>query len=206
MFSNRNSLEAHAKGFWDYHSFITASALFQPYGFGTTYINWNFMGTKEIAAFLAHVGIKTSCGHKVATKEQLDWSLCCNKEMNSNSDYRDEHYKNAYPCALGVAYYGRWMKPIKEHQPSAHDVFTGYWTPTKNDTLAKRLSGFGATMNVLYGDLVCGKGDNESVNNIISHYLSYLDLMGVGREGARPHDVLSCAKQVVFNPSSSSSP
>ena len=61
MFSNRNSLEAHAKGFWDYHSFITASAHFQPYGFGTTYINWNFMGTKEIAAFLAHVGTKTSC-------------------------------------------------------------------------------------------------------------------------------------------------
>ena len=61
MFSNRNSLEAQAKGFWDYHSFVTASALFQPYGFGTTYINWNFMGTKEIAAFLAHVGTKTSC-------------------------------------------------------------------------------------------------------------------------------------------------
>ena len=60
MFSNRNSLEAHAKGFWDYHSFITASAHFQLYGFGTTYINWNFMGTKEIAAFLAHVGTKTS--------------------------------------------------------------------------------------------------------------------------------------------------
>ncbi|KAK7817343.1 chitinase-like protein 2 [Quercus suber] len=199
MFSNRNSLEAHAKGFWDYHSFITASAHFQPFGFG---------------------------GHKVTTKEQLDWSLCNNKEMNSNSDYCDEHYKNAYPCAPGVAYYGRgalpiywnynygkakyieqnstlafqvaiwkWMKPIKKHQPSTHDVFTGYWTPTKNDTLAKRVSGFVATMNVLYGDLVCGKGDNESMNNIISHYLSYLDLMGVGREEAGPHDVLSCAKQ-----------
>ena len=61
-------------------------------------------------------------------------------------------------------------------------------------------------MNVLYGDLVCGKGDNESMNNIISHYLYYLDLMGVGREEAGPHDLLSCAEQVVFNPSSSSSP
>ena len=88
--------------------------------------------------------------------------------------------------------------PIKKHQPSAHDVFIGYWTPTKNDTLAKRVSGFGATMNVLYGDLVCGKGDNEFMNNIISHYLYYLDLMDVGREAVGPHDVLSCAKQVVF--------
>ena len=37
--------------------------------------------------------------------------------------------------------------PIKEHQPSAHEVFIGYWKPTKDDTLGKRVSGFGATMN-----------------------------------------------------------
>ena len=61
MFLNRNSLEAHAKGFWDYHSFITASAEYEPYGFGTTYLNSNFFGTKEVAAFLAHAGTKTSC-------------------------------------------------------------------------------------------------------------------------------------------------
>ena len=100
----------------------------------------------------------------------------------------------------------RWMTPIMEHQPSAHDVFTGYWKPTKNDSLAKRVSGFGATINVLYGDLVCGQGDNEFMNNIISHYLYYLDLMGVGREKAGPHEVLSCAEQVAFNPTPSSSP
>ena len=61
MFLNWNSLEAHAKGFWDYHSFITASAEYEPYGFGTTYLNSNFFGTKEVAAFLAHAGTKTSC-------------------------------------------------------------------------------------------------------------------------------------------------
>ena len=64
------------------------------------------------------------------------------------------HYKNTYPYTPRVAYYDR-----------------GTWTPTKNDSLAKRVSGFGATMNVLYGDLICGHGDNESMNNIISHYL-----------------------------------
>jgi hypothetical protein len=58
IFSKRNSVEAHAVGFWDYHSFITASAYYQPYGFGTTYINGTFFGTKEVAAFLAHVGTK----------------------------------------------------------------------------------------------------------------------------------------------------
>ena len=61
IFSKRNSVEAHAVGFWDYHSFITASAYYQPYGFGTTYINGTFFGTKEVVAFLAHVGTKTSC-------------------------------------------------------------------------------------------------------------------------------------------------
>ena len=122
-------------------------------------------------------------------------------DLLNHPEYIEQNSTLAFQVAIW-----RWMKPIKEHQPSAHDVFIGYWTPTKNDTLAKRVSGFGATMNVLYGDLVCGKGDNESMNNIISHYLYYLDLMGVGREEAGPHDVLSCAKQVVFNPSYSSSP
>ncbi|XP_030958743.1 chitinase-like protein 2, partial [Quercus lobata] len=197
-----------------------------------------------------HVATRTSCEHKVASREQLARGLCNNKEINSNLyNYCDQHYKDTYPCAPGIAYYGRgalpiywnynygeagkdlkvdllnhpeyieqnatlafqvaiwrWMTPIKKHQPSAHNVFIGYWTPTKNDTLAKRVSGFGATMNVLYGDLICGQVDNNSMNNIISHYLHYLDLMGVGREEAGPHEVLSCAKQVAFNPSFSSSP
>nr|POE58449.1 chitinase-like protein 2 [Quercus suber] len=73
-----------------------------------------------------------------------------------------------------------------EHQPSAPDVFTS--------------SGFGATINVLYRDLVCGQSDNEFMNNIISHYLYYLDLMGVGREEARPHEELSCAKLLSIQP------
>ncbi|KAK4596456.1 hypothetical protein RGQ29_014480 [Quercus rubra] len=82
------------------------------------------------------------------------------------------------------------MTPTKKHQPSAHEVFIGYWKPTKNDTLVKQLYGFGATMNVLYGDLVCSRGDNEFMNNIISHYLYYLDLMGVGR---KKQDLVKCS-------------
>ncbi|CBI22908.3 unnamed protein product, partial [Vitis vinifera] len=64
----------------------------------------------------------------------------------------------------------------------------GTWKPTKNDTRAKRIPGFGATMNVLYGDSVCGQGDVDSMNNIVSRYQYYLDLMGVGREEAGPHE------------------
>nr|AZH68438.1 chitinase-like protein 1 [Gastrodia elata] len=238
LFAKRNSPVAHAVGFWDYHSFITASTVFQPLGFGTT--GGKHMGMMEVAAFLGHVGSKTSCGYGVATGGPLAWGLCYNHEMSPSQSYCNPDY--LYPCTPGADYYGRgaipvfwnynygiigdglkidllshpeyleqnattafqaamwrWMNPIKKKQPSAHDVFVGNWKPTKNDTDAKRLPGFGATMNVLYGDQTCGQGFADSMNNIISHYQYYLDLMGVGRQNSG--DNLDCAEQVPFNPS-----
>ncbi|EXB55741.1 Chitinase-like protein 2 [Morus notabilis] len=246
LFSKRNSPVAHAVGFWDYHSFITAAAQYQHLGFGTT--GGKFAGMKEVAAFLGHVGSKTSCGYGVATGGPLAWGLCYNKEMSPSKLYCDDDYKDTFPCTPGVSYHGRgalpiywnynygetgqalkanlldhpeyieqnatlafqaaiwrWMTPAKKHQPSAHDAFVGNWKPTKNDTLSKRFPGFGSTMNVLYGDSVCGQGDSEAMSNIVSHYSYYLDLMGVGREEAGPHDVLTCAEQKPFNPTSDSS-
>ena len=122
-------------------------------------------------------------------------------DLLNHPEYIEQNATLAFQVAMW-----RWMTPIMEHQPSAHDAFIGLWKPTKTDSLAKRVSGFGATMNVLYGDLICGQGDNESMNNIISHYLYYLDLMGVGGEEAGPHEVVSCAEQIAFDPSSSLSP
>ncbi|MED6107064.1 serine/threonine protein kinase, CMGC, dual-specificity [Stylosanthes scabra] len=247
LFSKRNvPMVAHAAGFWDYRSFIIAASLFEPLGFGTTGNRTTQM--KEIAAFLGHVGAKTSCGYGVATGGPLAWGLCYNHEMSPSQSYCDDFYKLTYPCAPGADYYGRgaipiywnynygaigegikvdllnhpeyieqnatlafqaaiyrWMTPVKKSQPSAHDVFVGNWKPTKNDTLAKRVPGFGTTMNILYGDSVCGQGDIDPMNTIISHYLYYLDLLGVGREQAGPNEVLSCAEQIPFNPSYKSS-
>jgi len=59
LFAKRNSPVAHAVGFWDYRSFITAAAQYQPLGFGTT--GGAKGGQKEVAAFFGHVGSKTSC-------------------------------------------------------------------------------------------------------------------------------------------------
>ncbi|XP_008781695.1 chitinase-like protein 1 [Phoenix dactylifera] len=242
LFSKRNTPVAQAVGFWDYHSFITASAVYQPLGFGTT--GGKQMQMKEVAAFLGHVGSKTSCGYGVATGGPLAWGLCYNHEMSPSKSYCEDSY--IYPCTPGAEYYGRgalpvywnfnygtigeglkvdllnhpeyleqnatlafqaamwrWMNPMKKKQPSAHDVFVGKWKPTKNDTLSKRLPGFGATMNVLYGDFVCGQGSVDSMNNIVSHYQYYLDLMGVGRELSG--DNLDCAEQKAFNPSAEQS-
>jgi len=241
LFSKRNAPVAHAVGYWDYQSFIIAASLYEPLGFGTT--GGKQMQMKEVAAFLGHVGSKTSCGYGVATGGPLAWGLCYNHEMSPSQTYCDEN--DLYPCVEGAEYYGRgalpvywnynygvigealkvdllhhpeyleqnatlafqaaiwrWMTPMKKKQPSAHDVYVGNWKPTKNDTLSKRLPGFGTTMNILYGDLTCGQGFVDSMNNIISHYQYYLDLMGIGREFSG--DNLDCAEQEPFNPSSKS--
>nr|AGY34712.1 chitinase class VII [Saccharum hybrid cultivar] len=243
LFPKRNSDLAHAAGFWDYKAFITAAALFVPRGFGTT--GGKEMGMREVAAFLGHVGAKTSCGYKEAPDGETAWGLCYNHELSPSQSYCDDS-NELYPCVEGVEYYGRgalpvywnynygivgkgikqdllnhpelleqnatlafeapiwrWMTPMKRKQPSAHDVFVGNWKPTKKDTLSKRYPGFGATMNILYGDVICGKGSTDKMNFIISHYQHYLGLMGVGRE--RSEDNLHCGDQVAFNPSSQSS-
>ncbi|XP_031485937.1 chitinase-like protein 1 [Nymphaea colorata] len=242
LFAKRNAPTAHAVGFWDYQAFILASTDFQPLGFGTT--GGKQMQMREVAAFLGHVGSKTSCGYSVATGGPFAWGLCYNHELSPSQSYCDPNY--IYPCTPGAEYYGRgaipiywnynygkigeglkinlldnpeyieqnatlafqaamwvWMNPPKKNQPSPHDVFVGNWKPTKNDTLSKRLPGFGATMNLLYGDQVCGQGFVDSMNNIISHYQYYLDLMGVGRQYSGEN--LDCAEQVPFNPSSTKS-
>lgn len=149
--------------------------------------------------------------HLIYDDAEDDVSLYCDRNYNygaigegikadllNHPEYIEQNATLAFQAAIW-----RWMTPIKKSQPSAHDAFVGNWKPTKNDTLAKRVPGFGATMNILYGDLVCGQGDIDAMNNIISHYQYYLDLMGVGREEAGPHDVLTCAEQIPFNPSNS---
>ncbi|XP_042489012.1 chitinase-like protein 1 [Macadamia integrifolia] len=108
LFPKRNSPVAQAVGFWDYQSFITASSLFQPLGFGTT--GGKLMQMKEIAAFLAHVGSQTSCGHAAAPGGPYAWGLCYNHEMSPSQSYCDNSY--IYPCAPGAEYYGRGALPV----------------------------------------------------------------------------------------------
>nr|GEY01775.1 chitinase-like protein 1 [Tanacetum cinerariifolium] len=70
-------------------------------------------------------------------------------------------------------------------------VWSNPTNQTNNDTLSLRNHGFGCTMNILYGERTCGQGDIDDMNTIITHYLYYLDLMGLGREDAGPHDKFS---------------
>ncbi|MCD7447169.1 hypothetical protein HAX54_025515 [Datura stramonium] len=170
---------------------------------------------KEIATLsLGHVGRQNFLWLWSCHWGPLAGSVLYNKEMSPSQDYCDDYFKLTYHALPGAQYYGRGALPIywnynygaigcnlevddlmKKGQPSAHDAFVGNWKPTKNDTLSKRFPGFGTTMNILYGDSVCSQGDIDAMNNIISHYQYYLDLMGVGREEAGPHEVLTCGDQ-----------
>ncbi|KAK1669060.1 hypothetical protein QYE76_057219 [Lolium multiflorum] len=243
FFPRRNDSIAHAAGFWTYQAFIAAAAQFEPRGFGTT--GGKETGIKEVAAFIGHVGARTSCGKFYPNP--LAWGLCYNREMSPDQSYYCDDSNELYRCVEGVRYYGRgaipvywnynyviigkginqdllshpelleqnatiafeaaiwrWMTPVKRRQPSAHDVFVGNWKPTKRDTVSKRYPGFGATMNIMYGDgyHICGRGFTDEMNVIISHYICYLDLMGVNHESGHS---LDCADQAVFNPSTKSS-
>lgn len=115
-------------------------------------------------------------------------------DLLNHPEYIEQNATLAFQAAIW-----RWMTEIKKGQPSSHNAFVGNWVPTKNDTLANRTPGFGVTMNILYGANVCGQGDIDPMNTIISHYQYYLNLMGVG-DGAGPHNVLTCANQLPFNP------
>ncbi|XP_051220742.1 uncharacterized protein [Lolium perenne] len=78
FFPRRNDSIAHAGGFWSYQAFIAAAAQFEPRGFGTT--GGEETGIKEVAAFLGHVGARTSCGKFYPNP--LAWGLCYNREMS----------------------------------------------------------------------------------------------------------------------------
>lgn len=79
LFSKRNSPVAHAAGFWDYHSFVTAAAEYQPHGFGTT--GGKLTGMKEVAAFLGHVGSKTSCEQKTRVRTSYIDRFTCKQNI-----------------------------------------------------------------------------------------------------------------------------
>nr|ABK23781.1 unknown [Picea sitchensis] len=114
LFSHRNAPMAHAQGFWDYHSFITAAAHFEPKGFGAT--GGDLVQKKELAAFFAHVATETSCESLMAqsstatTDSPTKWGLCYKEELSPDSTYCESSL--VYPCAPGVSYHGRGALPV----------------------------------------------------------------------------------------------
>lgn len=72
-----------------------------------------------------------------------------------------------------------WMTP-QTYKPSAHDVMIGKWQPNTTDKAAGRAPGFGMTINIVNGEVECGKGENiYSMNDRIGFYQYFLKKLGV---------------------------
>ena len=72
-----------------------------------------------------------------------------------------------------------WMTP-QTYKPSAHDVMIGKWQPNATDKAADRTPGFGMTINIVNGEIECGKGKNiYSMNDRIGFYQYFLKKLGV---------------------------
>jgi hypothetical protein len=83
-----------------------------------------------------------------------------------------------------------WMTP-QTYKPSAHDVMTGKWQPNATDKAAGRTPGFGMTINIVNGEVECGKGDNlYNMQDRIGFYKYFLTKLGV----SDPNCACSCGQ------------
>ncbi|KAH7424249.1 hypothetical protein KP509_12G097100 [Ceratopteris richardii] len=113
------------------------------------------------------------------------------KDLLHRPDWLATNATLAFQAAIAT-----WMLPMRPKQPSCHDVMTGKWVPTKNDTLNSIYPGFGMTINILNGFVECGHGDDIRMIDRVSHYLEFLELLGVGRDNAGPYT--GCGLQKVL--------
>ena len=74
-------------------------------------------------------------------------------------------------------------------KPSAHDVMTGKWQPKPYDVAKGRKPGFGMTIDIVNGEVECGKGENMyNMNDRIGFYQYFLKQMAI----SDPNCVCSC--------------
>jgi predicted chitinase len=87
-----------------------------------------------------------------------------------------------------------WMTP-QTYKPSAHDVMIGKWHPNAADKAAGRVPGFGMTINIVNGQVECGKGENiYSMNDRIGFYHYFLNKLGV----SDPDCACSCGSMKAY--------
>ncbi|CAM6120882.1 unnamed protein product [Calypogeia fissa] len=76
--------------------------------------------------------------------------------------------------------------------PSIHDVITGKYVPTEQDIKLGRLDGFGLTIDIINGELECGKATPQAANRV-TYFLQFSSLLGVD-----PGPNLTCDKMAPF--------
>ncbi|MCO5612027.1 hypothetical protein L7F22_066289 [Adiantum nelumboides] len=116
------------------------------------------------------------------------------KDLLHRPDWLASNATLAFQSALAT-----WMLPMRPKQPSCHDVMVGKWVPSKNDTRNSIYPGFGMTINILNGFVECGHGEDIRMIDRVSHYLEFLELLGVGRDNAGPYTGCGLQK-VLYSP------
>ncbi|XP_020703899.2 chitinase 3, partial [Dendrobium catenatum] len=98
--------------------------------------------------------------------------------------------KNATVAFMTAMWF--WMT-TQPPRPSCHDVITGQWVPSSNDTAAGRLPGFGVITNIVNrGE--CGHGYDGRVAGRIGFYSRYCQILGTDTG-----DNLDCYNQQPFD-------
>ena len=78
-------------------------------------------------------------------------------------------------------------------KPSCHDVMTGKWVPNAKDSLANRLPGFGAVLNVINGGIECGNSLYPKTRYRYQYYMYFCKYLGV-----EPGPGVECTTQKPF--------
>jgi hypothetical protein len=86
-----------------------------------------------------------------------------------------------------------WMTP-QFPKPSCHDIMSGKWKPNANDIEKGRISGFGATVNVINGGVECGNGINLDKTTYRYQYYTYF----CKYFHVSPGENISCSNQIPF--------
>ena len=95
--------------------------------------------------------------------------------------------------ASGMCFYMTPQSP----KPSMHDVVTGFWNPNAADIAAGRVTGFGALIMIINGNMECGKLTQQASDRA-TFYSAFLDYFNLPEENN-----LSCVNMEDFDGTSS---
>ncbi|MEI6264489.1 MAG: chitinase [Sphingobacteriia bacterium] len=105
---------------------------------------------------------------------QLSWNY--NYAQFSNYYFKDQNKLLRNPSLLSTdpvicfaSAFWFWMTP-QYPKPSCHEIMTGIWEPELKDSIAGRLPGFGAVMNVINGGIECGANQSPKTAYRLAYY------------------------------------
>jgi len=201
--------------FYSYDKLIEASKLFPQ--FGTT--GDSNTRKREIAAFAAHVTQETS-GLKAIVEQTKDTYCdstraqfpCNDNHFNGRGPLQLSWNYNYGTCGnyLNINLLGNpdlvatdplisfksslwfWNQYGDNVIPHIHDVITGNWNPNNADKAANRVPGFGVTIEIINGNLECGKQTKEA-DNRVRYFKDFCSRLGVS-----PGDNLDCRNMKPF--------